>query len=612
MRQDDKRYSGTARSRAKGSSRNASGTRNVSSRSTATRRTKTAARKKRGSEPEFVKLAAGGLLLIAAICTIVFFTRGSEKQMESVVETTTVPETELAKEVLVDGISITGLSREEAKRVICEANPWNMAVVWGEKRYEVADLITEKIDALLQEIYAGEPKEQYTLNTDGLEDAIEAEAAAVAYAWDQAAKNGSISSYDAQTDTFLFAGSENGYAVDQEQLTADLLAALKEKQFDAEITAKVDTVEPEFSTETAKEKYQILAKVTTTTTANKKRNTNIKLSAEAIHGTILQPGEEFSFNDVVGQRTAEKGYQGAAAYNNGEVVEEIGGGVCQVSSTLYNAVLKAGLETTFRRSHTYEPSYVTPGTDATVSWGGPDYKFKNTSSAAIGLRATYADQKMTVSIYGIPVLEDGVTYELQSTKIKEVPSQEPVYEEDGTLEPGVEVIKSAGSLGSVWETRLVIKKNGEIISQEVDHKATYKGHAPVILRNTSGTVAPTESLLETETTGETTAGETSATSGEIGPGITTAAPTETTKATAPTHTESATAPVQPGGTVGETTAETTKAENTSEAESSTAESAQTGESQETTTAAPSETTASASETTSSGGDTIMILPKPEG
>lgn len=84
----------------------------------------------------------------------------------------------------------------------------------------------------------------------------------------------------------------------------------------------------------------------------------------------------------VGQRTEAKGYQGAAAYNNGEVVQEIGGGVCQTSSTLYNAVVKAGLKTTTRRSHTFEPSYVTPGTDATVSWGGPDYAFVNNSSTA--------------------------------------------------------------------------------------------------------------------------------------------------------------------------------------------------------------------------------------
>ena len=205
------------------------------------------------------------------------------------------------------------------------------------------------------------------------------------------------------------------------------------------------------------------------------------------------PGRSF-FNETVGQRTEAKGYKGAAAYNNGEVVEEIGGGVCQTSSTLYNAVLKAGLKTTKRQSHTYEPSYVTPGTDATVSWNGPDYRFVNNSSAAIGIRARYSDQTITVSIYGVPVLEEGVTYSLKSKKLKDLDPPAPAYEEDPTLEPGVEKQKSGGSRGSYWETRLVVKKGEEIISQDVDHVVTYKGHAPVVLRNTSGSVAPTESV----------------------------------------------------------------------------------------------------------------------
>lgn len=111
----------------------------------------------------------------------------------------------------------------------------------------------------------------------------------------------------------------------------------------------------------------------------------------------------------------------------------------------------------------------------------------------MGIRASYANQEVTISIYGIPVLEEGVKYSLKSTKLKDIDPPAPVYEEDGTVEPGAEKVKSSGSKGSQWETRLVITKNGEVVSQEVDHTVTYKGHAPVILRNTSGTMAPTES-----------------------------------------------------------------------------------------------------------------------
>ncbi|MEW4413582.1 VanW family protein [Clostridium sp. AN503] len=511
---ENQRGSGTGRSRAKGSShsrntsaRSRSGRSGASGggRSSYTRNSSSSGRRSSGnrgggSDFDYMKLAVGGVILIIAIVCIVFLVKGmTGKSGETETETTTEAETELLKEVTVDGINITGMSREDAKQAILKDFAWGMKVTWQDQSYDVADLMAGKVDSLLQEIYAGEPKESYSLDTSGLEDAAAAEAASVAAQWDKKAKNGSISSYDAENDKFLFTGAENGQAVDQEKLKNDILAALGRKDFDAVIEASVNAVEPEFSESTAREKYKTLSSFTTNTTSNSKRNTNVKLSAQAINGIVLQPGEEFSFNDRVGERTEAKGYKGAAAYNNGEVVEEIGGGVCQVSTTLYNAVVRAGLKTTVRRSHTYEPSYVTPGMDATVSWGGPDYKFVNNSSAAVGIRASYSNQTVTISIYGIPVLEEGVKYDLKSKKLKDMDPPAPAYEEDPTLEPGIEKTKSSGSRGSYWETRLVITKNGEVVSQEVDHNVTYKGHAPVILRNTSGTVAatePSESILE--------------------------------------------------------------------------------------------------------------------
>ena len=367
-------------------------------------------------------------------------------------------------------------------------------------RYEVEDLMAWKVDALLDEIYSGTDQTSYTLDTDGMEEEAAQAAEACASRWDKAAKNGSIDSYDAENGEFTFAGEEEGFAIDQEKLAQDILAALEAKDFDAEIEAEGSAVAPEITAAQAKEQYKTLSSLTTKTTANSNRNTNIRLAAQAINGTIVKPGEEFSFNGTVGQRTEAKGYKGAAAYNNGEVVQEIGGGVCQVSTTLYGAVFRAGLEITYRRSHTFEPNYITPGQDATVSWEQPDFKFRNNSSAAIGIRASYSNQKMTVSIYGIPILEEGVTWDLESKKTEDVAPPAPTYEEDQTLQPGVEVVKSAGSMGSRWETYKVVYKDGVEVSRELDHRATYKGHAPVIQRNTTGIVLPPE---ETTTSAET-------------------------------------------------------------------------------------------------------------
>ncbi|WP_278910763.1 VanW family protein [Enterocloster bolteae] len=416
-------------------------------------------RRKKG--PDYKKIAIAGVILIILIAGISLAMKwkgaGGSEPDHSVEETT---ETEMMKEVKVDGITITGMSKNQARNAILKEYPWNMTVTYDGDTYNVTNLAAEKVDALLDEIYSGEPAESYTLNMDGLEEAAAGEAENCAAKWNKKAKNGSIDSYDKEKGAFVFAGEEN--------------------------------------------KYKTISTFTTKTTANKARNTNIRLASEALNGTVVHPGEEFSFNAAVGQRTEAKGYQGAAAYNNGEVVQEIGGGVCQVSTTLYNAVYRSGLgeeSITFRRSHTFEPNYITPGQDATVSWEQPDFRFRNTSSTSIGIKASYADQKMTVSIYGIPILEEGTKLDLVSEKVEELDPPAPTYEEDQTLEPGVEIQKSAGSKGSRWITYKVLYKDGKEVSREQDHKTTYKGHAPVIRRNTTGVVLPPEeTTLSTETT----------------------------------------------------------------------------------------------------------------
>ena len=497
--------------------------------------------RRRRRDPNYGVIAIVGVILMIVIVSVVYGMQSSGRhkpiQQETETETVTeVPETELEKEVSVDGISITGMSREEARQTLIDHYPWAMKAQYQDDTYEITNLMTVKIDGLLDEIYSSEPKNIYTLDTSGLDTAVDQEIESMKARWNKAAKNGSISSYDASSDSFTFAGEQTGIAINEEQLKSDIQSALSAKQFDKVITVSASEVQPEYSTAAAKQKYKTIGTYTTNTTSNSKRNTNIRLAAAALNGTIVGPGQEVSFNDTVGQRTEAKGYQGAAAYNNGEVVQEIGGGVCQVSTTLYNAALKAGMKISMRRSHTFEPSYVTPGMDATVSWGGPDFRFINTSSSAIGIKASYSNQTVTVSIYGVPVLEDGVTYSLEATKTETFDLPEPHYEEDQTLQPGQEVVKSKGTQGSRWQVKLVVKKDGQVISSEVDHTATYKGHNPVIRRNTSGVVigGETESAAEStsQTTETTAAAET--TEGEVGPGV---APTTAPAAPATTAAE---------------------------------------------------------------------------
>lgn len=503
------RNSSTGRSRARGTNKGSASGRSTSSgyssRSGGSYSTRRSSGYHRKKGPNYKIIAIAGVVLIVFITgiSLVLKGKGSNTDIagtETVIESES--ETEMQKEVQVDGISITGMSKSEAKAAILKEFPWSMTVEYDSDQYKVTDLMAEKVDALLDEIYkdGSDPQESYTLDTSGLDEKVKAEAAACGAKWDKKAKNGSIDKFDAASGKFVFAGEENGFAIDQDKLAADISQALKDKKFDAKITATGSDVAPEISAASAKEKYKTISSFTTNTTANQNRNTNVRLAAEAINGTVIKPGQEFSFNGTVGQRTEAKGYKSAAAYNNGEVVQEIGGGVCQVSSTLYNAVFKAGLKISYRRSHTFEPSYVTPGRDATVSWDQPDFKFINNSSTAIGLRASYADQKMTVSVYGIPILEDGITWDLDSKKVEDLGTPNPTYEEDQTLQPGEEVTKSKGSAGSRWEVYKVVYKNGKEISRELDHKTTYKGHTPVVRRNSTGVVLnPSETTTQATT-----------------------------------------------------------------------------------------------------------------
>lgn len=133
--------------------------------------------------------------------------------------------------------------------------------------------------------------------------------------------------------------------------------------------------------------------------SNQERTHNIKLSAKAIDNQVIFPGETFSFNKTLGERTEKKGYKRAPVIVKGEMAEDIGGGICQTSSTLYNAVDLKGIEIVERYSHSRSVPYVPSGRDATVSWWGPDFSFKNKRSQPVLIRAQAKDGKMEIKVY---------------------------------------------------------------------------------------------------------------------------------------------------------------------------------------------------------------------
>lgn len=228
----------------------------------------------------------------------------------------------------------------------------------------------------------------------------------------------------------------------------------------------------------------VLGECKTHVSGSAARVSNVKLAASAFNGVVLNSGELFSYNGTVGKRTIEKGYKAAPAYVQGETVDEIGGGVCQPSSTLYLACLRADLEITERYAHRYVPSYIPKGMDATVSWGGPDYKFTNNTDYPIKLVTSYDGGYLTVKILGTKVNSTHVevTFEQLSST-----AWQTVYQDDPTLAPGTEKVKTTPYTGYKVRTfRNIYDANGKLISSAFEATSDYKVRNKVILRGTGG------------------------------------------------------------------------------------------------------------------------------
>ena len=458
-------------------------------------------RKDRERRKRLLVGAAAGLMIVSlSVIGVKKFLRAElgATGTETVPQEEASSETALNEAVTINDIDITGMSRQDAKKAVMKRYVWNMTArlrdADGEDQvYELSDLLELRLEQILDEIYGGgrQPRESYAIDAEGLDEALAAEAAAMAEQWDRAPKNGAISGYDKETKRFTYSDSVDGRIVDQAAAVQEIRTAMREKNYGAVLSIGAETLPAELSAEEAKERYKVIGTFTTKATSNTDRNNNLKLACEAIDGKILQVGEEFSFNQTTGNRTIAKGYKPAGAYLDGKVVLEPGGGVCQISSTLYNAIIKAGLTPTERHAHTFEPSYVTPGEDAAVSYdgySGPDMRFVNTTDSAVALRASFQDRTVTISVVGLPVLDEDVTISLHSVRTEEYDNGGIEYVEDTTIEPGVEKQLAEGSMGSRWVTNIVTKKGSEVISDVFFHNSTYKGHSRKIARNTSGIV----------------------------------------------------------------------------------------------------------------------------
>lgn len=215
---------------------------------------------------------------------------------------------------------------------------------------------------------------------------------------------------------------------------------------------------------------------------NKSRTNNVHLACSYINGTILNPGDTFSYNETVGERTADRGFQSAGAYANGELIDEVGGGVCQPSSTLYMAVLRADLKVVERHNHSLTVAYTPLGEDATVSWGGPDFRFKNDTKYPIKILASQSGSAMYVKLIGTKTSDKTVSL---NTEVLEKLEYQTVEKNDSSLPAGQREVKQSGATGYKTATYKTVTENGKSTKVKANN-SYYKKRDKVILVGTGG------------------------------------------------------------------------------------------------------------------------------
>ncbi len=269
---------------------------------------------------------------------------------------------------------------------------------------------------------------------------------------------------------FSFTSEKLGRGVDKEKLIDDVNLALSKNE--TSVVASFIELKPTVTVQDLKRyTYKLASFSTYYSVSSNNRKQNIKIATEKINGKILRSGEEFSFNKTVGERTEKNGFLSATVIENGEFLDGVGGGVCQVSTTLYNCALLSGLKTTERHAHSLVPSYIEPSFDAMVSGNVCDLKFINNTNGNVYIKAVADGEKLTFVFFGE---KPKFTFERLSNVLETIspPSDEVI--EDETLEVGETICVKSSKDGLKSEGYILAKDYSGNISKIKLHTDVYK------------------------------------------------------------------------------------------------------------------------------------------
>ena len=261
----------------------------------------------------------------------------------------------------------------------------------------------------------------------------------------------------------------------------DAEAALEGAAWGSDVPVPLTVTEPTVSTESLKSLLfrDVLGEASSNVSGSSNRKSNVKLSASVCDGIILLPGEVFSYNNTTGSRTSDKGYLPAPSYVGGKSTDEVGGGICQTSSTIYYAALNANLKIVERHNHMFAVGYVPDGMDATVWYGASDFRFENDTEYPIKIVTVYENSRLTVQIYGTKT--DDLYVKMTNKELSST-SWSTEYKVDPSLPAGSTRTEQTPYRGRVVEAyRNVYDGSGNLVSSTLETKSTYKMRNQIIL-----------------------------------------------------------------------------------------------------------------------------------
>lgn len=447
-------------------------------------------------------------VLIIVLAMAVFFSACSGIDSEGNVLTPgpTAPPQVLSDGITINGIDVGGLTEQEVRDFFVDPETaptlGTIQIACGEELFKLDGSSVSgeaQIDELIASAFAQDGTSftiEYTYDITSLKDLVTELATQMSVAPVDASYT-----YDRNVEgRFVYADGAKGRQVDPGALFDAISNYVAAGDFSQPCQAPFSEIEPAVTVEDVKRMTTVVSVATSSfakgSYAAKNRVFNIEKALGIFDGYVLNPGEEFSFNTVLGPRYTSYGWKLAGAINNGKSVEEPGGGVCQVSSTTFNAVLLADLTIVERAPHSWPLSYLPAGQDATINTGTQDFIFKNErdTPVVIGTDIDTKKKELKITIYGEP-LPDNQYIKLVSERtgtISQPPDEVIVVK---TMEPGTSTVEREGRSGSRYETyKEYYAADGTLIRRVLAYKTTYRAISTIIYKGPNA--KPADNIID--------------------------------------------------------------------------------------------------------------------